>query len=52
MTSKKSNTTSFPDSLSPFPPLSSRRETLVAAGHVAPKIWVLLKFCIMGGVVM
>ena len=36
--------------LSSLPPLSFRKETLVAAGHVAPKIWELFQMCIWGGV--
>ena len=36
--------------LSPLPPLSLRKETLVAAGHVPPKIWEVFQFNNMGGV--
>ena len=39
-------TTSFPGS-SLFLP---RESTLVSAGHVAPKIWVLARMCYRGGV--
>ena len=39
-------TTSFPGS-SLFLP---RESTLVSAGHVAPKIWVLTRMCHRGGV--
>ena len=37
--------TSFPGS-----PLLLRKETLVAACHVAPKIWELFQMCFKGGV--
>ena len=37
-------------SLSPFPPWSSRIETLVGPGHVSPKIWVTKKIGREGGV--
>ena len=40
------NTTSYPGS-SLFLP---RESTLVSAGHVAPKIWVLTRMCYRGGV--
>ena len=43
--------TSFRWSLSlSLPPLSLRRKTLVAACHVAPKIWKPFKSICMGGV--
>ena len=39
-------TTSFPGSSLLLP----RESTLVSAGHVAPKIWVLTRMCYRGGV--